>query len=155
MQYRELIKGLVEKAGIAGEVEIDDEERCLLEFDGFGVVIQGVDAANVILFISPVAELPPEKPERLYRALLEANHVFQGTDGATLSVNPDGGFVYLCRQLDSRMLDVDELADALDGFLNTLEAWRTFIAEYRDRPEEEKPAEDGPQPALDDGFIRG
>ena len=155
MQYRELIKGLVEKAGIAGEVEIDDEERCLLEFDGFGVVIQGADAADSIAFISPVAELPPEKPERLYRALLEANHVFQGTGGATLSVNPDGGFVYLCRQFDSRMLDVDGLADALDGFLNTLEAWRTFIVEYRDRPAEEKPAEDSQMAALDGGFIRG
>ena len=155
MQYRELIKGLVEKAGIAGEVEIDDEERCLLEFDGFGVVIQGVDAANAITFVSPVAELPPENPERLYRVLLEANHIFQGTGGATLSVNPDGGFVYLCRQLDSRMLDVNELVDALDGFLNTLEAWRTFIVEYRDRPTEEKPAEGDTLSALDDGFIRG
>ena len=155
MQYRELIKGLVEKAGIAGEVEIDDEERCLLEFDGFGVVIQGIDAANAISFVAPVAELPPEKPERLYRALLEANHVFQGTGGATLSVNPDGGFAYLCRQFDSRALDVDELASALDGFLDTLEAWRTFIVEYRSRPAEEETAEDDPLSALDDGFIRG
>lgn len=155
MQYRELIKGLVEKAGIVGEVEIDDEERCLLEFDGFGIVIQGVDAANTISFIAPVADLPPENPERLYRVLLEANHIFEGTGGATLSVNPDGGFVYLCRQLDSRPLNVDELAGALDGFLDTLVAWRTFIGEYRARPAEEPPAEDGLLPELDDGFIRG
>lgn len=154
MQYRELIKGLAEMAGLAGGVEIDDEERCLLEFDGFGVVIQGIDAANAIALVSPVGEPPPEDPARLYRALLEANHLFKDTGGATLSVEPEGGCIYLCRQLDSRSLDVKDLAAALDGFLNTLSAWRMYLDDYREHPAEEKSAEAAPLPTLDDHFIR-
>ena len=154
MQYRELIKGLAEKAGIAGEVQIDDEERCLLEFDGMNVVIQGVDAAHAVAFIAPVGEPPPEQSERLYRMLLEANHIFEGTGGATLSVNPDGGYVYLCQQLDARSLDVDEFAKALEQFLNALEAWRTLVNDYRARPADaEAGAADGPT-SPPDAFLR-
>ena len=152
MQYRELINGLVEKAGIAGEVEFDEEERCLLAFDGMNVVIQGVDAAHAVALVAPVGEPPPERPERLYRMLLEANHAFGGTGGATLSVNPDGGYVYLCRQLDSRSLDVDEFAKALEQFLNALEALRTRVSDYRARPEDAEPPEAPSAPP--DAFLR-
>ena len=154
MPYRELIRGLAEKAGIAGEVEFDDEERCLLEFDGMGVVIQGVDAAHAVAFVAPVGEPPPERPERLYRMLLEANHVFGETGGATLSVNPDGGYVYLCRQLDVRSLDVDEFAKALEQFLNALETWRTRVGDYRARPEDEPSAAEGAPSSFPDAFLR-
>lgn len=154
MPYRELIRGLAEKAGIAGEVEFDDEERCLLEFDGMDVVIQGVDAAHAVAFVAPVGEPPPERPERLYRMLLEANHAFGGTGGATLSVNPDGGCVFLCRQLDARSLDVDEFAKALERFLDALEAWRTLVSDYRTRPEDAEPGAAETPPFLSDAFLR-
>ena len=154
MLYRELVRGLAEKAGIAGEVEIDDEERCLLSFDGMDVVIQGMDAAHAVAFVAPVGEPPPERPERLYRMLLEANHAFGGTGGATLSVNPDGGYVYLCRQLDVRTLGVDEFAKALEQFLNALEAWRTLVRDYRARPVDAEPGAAESPPFPSDAFLR-
>lgn len=154
MHYRELIAGLAEKVGIRDGIEFDDEERCLLEFDGMNVVIQGVDAAHAVAFIAPVGEPPPEQSERLYRMLLEANHIFEGTGGATLSVNPDGGYVYLCQQLDARSLDVDEFVKALEQFLNALEAWRTLVSDYRARPADaEAGAADGPTSPTD-AFLR-
>lgn len=154
MYFRELMAGLAEKIGLKGEIEIDDEERCLIAFDGMDVVIQGVDAARAVAFVAPVGELPPERPDRLYRTLLEANHVFGGTAGATLSVNPEGGWVYLCRQFSLDALDVDGFADGLEGFLNTLAAWRTFVAEYRARPEEAATGTHGDASALAADFLR-
>lgn len=153
MCFNELIRGLAERMGIAGEIEVDSEQRCLLEFDGMGVVIQGVGAAETVALLSPVGMPPPENPVQLYRALLEANYLFQGTSGATLSVNPDGGGVMLCRQLDGKALDADGLLVALDAFLNTLVAWRSYVAEYRARPAEAESPENAPLTGLGGDFI--
>lgn len=153
MQFNELIRGLAEKMGIGGEIEVDDEQRCFLEFDGMGVVIQGVEAAETVALLSPVGVPPPEDPCALYRALLEANYLFQGTSGATLSVNPDGGGVMLCRQLDGKALGVDGLMAALDAFLNTLAAWRSYVSEYRAKPAESPMDADAMLPGLGGDFI--
>lgn len=142
MIFKELISGLGEKMGIMGGIEIDDEGRTLLEFDGMGVVLQGVDEANKLTLLSPVGLPPPEDPARLYKTLLEANYLFEGTGGATLSINPDGGGVTLVKCLDTRALSVEDLMEALDKFLDTLIAWRDFVSEYRELPLEEKAAEE-------------
>lgn len=154
MDFGELIKGLAEKMGIGGEIEVDDDQRCFLEFDGMGVVIQGVDAAETVALLSPVGMPPPEDPAQLYRALLEANYLFHGTSGATLSVNPEDGGVMLCRSLDGKALDADGLLVALDAFLNTLVAWRSFVGEYRAKPAEtETPDDAAALPGLSGDFI--
>lgn len=153
MRFNELVRGLAEKMGIGGVVEIDAEQRCFLEFDGLGVVIQGVDAAETVALLSPVGLPPPEEPGALYKALLEANYLFQGTAGATLSVNPEDGGVMLCRSLDARALDAEGLLVALDAFLNTLVAWRTFVGEYRARPAEPTGGEEVAPPVLGGDFI--
>lgn len=62
MDFSELIKGLAEKMGIGGEIEVDDEQRCFLEFDDMGVVIQGVDAAEAVVLLAPIGIPPPEDP---------------------------------------------------------------------------------------------
>lgn len=142
MMFKELIEGLGEKMGIGGEIEIDDEGRAFLEFDGMGVVLQGVDEVNKLTFLSTVGMPPPENPARLYKTLLEANYLFEGTGGATLSINPDSGGVMLATCLDSRALTVEDLMDALDKFLDSLIAWRDFVNDYREIPSEEKSSEE-------------
>ena len=156
MQFEELIQGLAEKMGVGSEIEVDDEQRCFLEFDDMGVVIQGVDAAEAVVLLSPIGMPPPENPAQLYRSLLEANYLFQGTSGATLSVEPERGGVNLCRQLDARMLDVEGLMQALDAFLNTLAAWKAYLEGYRPDAEADgaSAGEGTPLPALNDDFIR-
>ena len=156
MEFKDLINGLAEKMGVGEDIEIDAENRCLLEFDNMGVVIQGVDAAQAVVLLAPIGVPPPENPTQLYRGLLEANYLFQGTSGATLSVEPEQGGINLCRQLDARALDVEGLMLALDAFLNTLAAWKTFIDGYRpDKTPDSAPVENEfPMPALNDNFIR-
>lgn len=156
MNFSELIGQFAAKIGIGAEIEIDSEERCFLEFDGMGVVIQGMAATETVAVLSPVGMPPPEDPCALYKALLEANYLFRGTSGATLSVNPEDGGVMLCRSLDGKALDADGLFVALDAFLNTLVAWRTFVSEYRAKPAEPTgmaEATEAPLPGLGGDFI--
>lgn len=154
MEFRELIAGLAQKVGIKDKIEFDDEERCLINFDGMDVIIQGVDAIRTVAIVAPVGEPPPEHLEMLYRMLLEANHIFEGTGGATFSVNPEGGYVYLCQQIDTRSLNLDEFAKILERFLNVLATWRTLVNEYRARPEKVPAvASETPESSLDN-FLR-
>lgn len=131
MEFRELMAVLAEKTGVKDEIEIDDENRCLMEFDGMGVVIQGVDEAGVVNFLSALGEPPPEQLTGFYRALLEANHLFQGTFGATLSVAPGSGAVFLCKSIPYVALDGDKFMKDLSNFVNAVETWRTFVSDFR------------------------
>ena len=145
MDFKELIETLGEKTGIGKGLELDEENRCLIEFDGMGVLMQGIDEAHAATFLAQVGEPPPDRQERLYRALLEANHAFGGTFGATLSLDPASGLVCLCKTLDTAAMDGERFCGELEAFLNALEDWRTVLADYRaasPEAEDESPVPD-------------
>lgn len=141
MLFKELISDLAERAQVQGGIDIDDENRCFMEFDDMGVIIQGVDETSQVLLISAIGEPPPERLEGLYRELLAANHLFKETSGATLSVDPEDGWVYLCKILPYAAVDGDAFVAELGNYVNAVAGWRTRIKDFRASP----PA-DGPRP---------
>ena len=154
MTFRELIDSLAEKVGLKDGIELDEENRCLVEFDGMGVVIQGDDDLRMLSLLSPLGEPPPERLEVLYRALLEANHLFGGTFGATLSIDPSRGWVYLCKNLSYAALDGEGLAGELENFMNTVERWCAYVKNFRASADAAADAEGVVEPSLDDAFLR-
>jgi len=132
MEFNELLKGLEAKLGGTVELTPDESGTVMLEIDEMPVSIMSLDELGLVVLLGIVGELPPEeKIERLYRALLEANHHFAGTAGATLSVNPETNAVELCRPLEIQALDGERLFAELGRFVNTLEIWRKLVAEFR------------------------
>lgn len=157
MRFRELIDELAEKAKVDGGIELDSENRCFMEFEEMGVVIQGLDEVNLVSFLSAVGEPPPERLEELYRALLEANHLFQGTSGATVSLDPEDGWVYLCKFVPYEVLDGERLSKELENFANAVAGWRTYIRDFRASDTGESADEDdfpGSPFASGDSFLR-
>lgn len=57
-----------------------------LEIDGLPVILQ--DAGDLLLLRAEIADLPEENREPILLAILEANHLYRGTGGATLSLAP-------------------------------------------------------------------
>ena len=55
------------------------------------VVIQDVSEHTLVLMSADLGEPPPEGGERLYRTMLEANNLFEGTAGATLALDAATG----------------------------------------------------------------
>lgn len=157
MCFRELMDELAEKANVVGGIELDGENRCFMEFDDLGVVIQGLDEVNLVSFLSAVGEPPPERLEELYRALLEANHLFRWTSGATLSLDPEDGWVYLCKFVPYEALDGERLAKELENFANAVAGWRTYIKDFRASDVRKNADEDdfpGSPFASGDSFLR-
>ena len=145
MTFRETIAALSHKLGVEIAVEGD---ACALRAkakDGTSVTIwmQGYDERGAVLMGADLGAPPPERLERLYRAMLEGNDLFRDTGGATLSVNPDTGRVRLQRfdTLDA----IEEIgpAKALAAFADVAAIWAKFISDFRDAPGEGENSENG------------
>lgn len=61
----------------------------------------------------------------------DAFHLFGGTAGATISLDPDNGRIVLCRLLPLATLDADRLYAEVERFVNTVATWAKVVADYR------------------------
>ena len=129
MDYKELISAFGEKHGIDGLAS--DEGTTSLDIDGMTVEIFHNEEDASIFLCSVVGEPPAEGQERFSALLLQANFLFKGTDGATLSQNPDTKEYALVRVLSLSLLDLDSFSSALEKFVNGIESWRKLLADFR------------------------
>jgi len=151
MEYHELLQALAERIGGGAELTPDASGAVMLNIDDMEVTILGLDEVRAVAFAAPIAEPPPEdRLERLYQAALQANYNFQGTSGATLSINPETNELSLCRLMPVAVLDGDSFVQELERFVNTLETWRKLISDYRASTDDGKP--DGADQEVVAGF---
>ena len=128
MTFEELISGLGSKIGV--ELTSEDGE-CVINVDDMVVTLMSLPDSDRLAVHGEIGDPPPEGLERLLSAMLEANHLFAGTAGATISRDHETGRFHLCRQEPLATLDADSLAALVESFVNTLEIWRKAIASYR------------------------
>ena len=125
MTFEELISGLGSKIGV--ELTSDDGS-CVINVDDMVVTLMSLPDSDRLAVHGEIGDPPPEGLEQLLSAMLEANHLFAGTAGATIS---RAGRFHLCRQEPLATLDADSLAALVESFVNTLEILRKAIASYR------------------------
>ena len=130
MSFDDLVKSFGEQIGVP--LRVDDTGTCALAVRDMALTLQDVPELDSIGLWGVIGEPPPQGLERLLSAMLEANHMFGGTAGATISRDPESGRFFLCRLLDARCLDADALATALEKFINTLESWVVLVKDYRE-----------------------
>ena len=128
MTFEELISGLGSKIGV--ELTSEDGE-CVINVDDMVVTLMSLPDSDRLAVHGEIGDPPPEGLEQLLSAMLEANHLFAGTAGATISRDHETGRFHLCRHEPLATLDADSLAALVESFVNTLEIWRKAIASYR------------------------
>ena len=129
MTYEELTAALAAKFGIEGLVREDGV--CSVEIDGMIVSLVHIEDADALALHGIVGDPPPESEGRFGAMLLQANNMFQGTGGATLSQDPQSKEYALQRQFPLALLDADSLAAELEKFVNLLEHWKGILADFR------------------------
>ena len=149
MDSLEIIKAFGEKVGIGFEPGADGS--CAFEADGLLVTISDLHEIDSIALVGDLGEPPPERLESLYKTLLEANHLFGGTAGATVSCDPETGRLALCRVLPCKMLDSDSFYAEAERFVSTLENWAKIIRDFRAAP----PGGDSPPVSMPGGHNSG
>lgn len=150
MEVHELMKGLAGRLGI----ELDAGDVCSFEADGIVVSMCFPQEADFLVMSCDLGEPPPERLEGLYKALLGANFMFGGTMGSTIALNPDDGRIALCRAMPTAALDVDQLCNQLEHFLNTAETWRKIVADYREGNEVPSSGDAAGMASTPDAFLR-
>ena len=153
MRFEEHVKALADKIGVP--LKVDDEGTCVLSVDDMMVTLQSIPEAESVGFWGEIGEPPPQDLEKLLSAMLEANHMFKGTGGATISRDSETGRFFLCRILDLRSLDAEAFAAALERFVNVLEAWIGLVKDYRETAPEASASDASAVPSglRDDGFL--
>ncbi len=129
MESTELITALGEKLGI--ELVPDEDGACAFEADGLAVTVNSLPELDAVALSGDLGDPPPVGLENLYKAMLEAQHLFRDTHGATISRDPETGRFALCRSLSCKALDPDSFFTETEQFVNTLEFWAKIIRDYR------------------------
>lgn len=144
MTFKETIAALAQKLGVEIEVEGDACALTAGAKDGTSVTIwmQGYDERGAMLTGADLGAPPPERLERLYRAMLEGNDLFRDTGGATLSIDPDTGRVRLQRFDTLDALEEIGPDKAFAAFADVAATWAKAIREFRDAPQEDASAGD-------------
>ena len=151
MTFEELISGLGSKIGV--ELTSEDGE-CVINVDDMVVTLMSLPDSDRLAVYGEIGDPPPEGLEQLLSAMLEANHLFAGTAGATISRDHETGRFHLCQHEPLAILDADSLAALVESFVNTLGIWRKAIASYRPVAKSAaEGADEGPQLGAN-GFFR-
>lgn len=151
MRLKEMVDELGKRCG--GEFQVVDGV-CTLGIDDMTISLQEIDELGVISTFAEIGEPPPQGLEKLYEAMLAANHLFAGTAGSTISFDVEQRRFYLCRIDHEPLMDAEGFFAMLEKFVNTLETWRKLLADYR--PDESAAAAAPPadeQPPLG-GFMQ-
>ena len=126
MDNFKLIKYFGEQLGI--DLDRNPDGTYAFEVDGLAFAIHDLDDCGRIVLSGDIGYPPPEGRERLYKTLLEAQHMLKSTGGATFSINPDTGNLTLCKALVTAILDDGEFFQETENFINVLHSWAGVIS---------------------------
>jgi len=108
------------------------------------VFVQDESEHNLVLLFADLGPLPPDGCEKLFRTMLEANNLFAGTAGATLSLDAATEHFRLQWVLPPDVFGND-VEGKLTVFIETALNWSRTLADFR-------PSAEGG--ASDDVFAR-
>lgn len=137
MEYNELLNEFGKACGLDG-LKFDDEGVAVILADDISLSFMEVPETRRLVMFADIANTPYGNCERLYKALLEAQHLGIATGGATFSISPNGK-IALYRQDPLMDLDVALLKTIVENFLNLVDRWRELIAAFCP---DESPAQD-------------
>ena len=130
MDSQELLEALSETIGV--ELAFDEEGMAAFSADGMSVILHNLPEVEGIALEGDLGMPPPEDPMGLYKTVLESQHLFRDTVGATISIDPSTGRFALCRVLRTQLLDKDSFIEAVGQFLSTQEIWSKVVQNYRE-----------------------
>ena len=81
MNFEELIAGVGKAIGM--ELTVQDG-LCGVNADGVPIIMRYIESYGIVYIHADLGEPPPQGLEALYRKVLESNHAFQATSGATI-----------------------------------------------------------------------
>ncbi len=135
MKFEELVEALSNASGAA----LDNSDGAIgLEVGGMGFFVLNVvppGQGEYLVVAADLGEVPPERPEKLYQAMLEAGYRYQGAAGGTFARNPEDGHIWLQWYEQVSALTVESAMEAIKSLGDAAVKWRDVIKDYREGSE--------------------
>ena len=135
MTFDELVDALSNATGAAVE---NSDDAVGFEIGGMELFMMRMmhpDIGEYLVMAADLGEVPPERPEKLYQALLDAGHNFAGAGGGTFARNPDDGHIWLQWREPLGALTVEYALAALKSLGDAALRWRGIIKDCREGSE--------------------
>ena len=127
--------------GADGETDAGSEDAETVEIDGIAVELSQGAHDGLFVAVSDLGEAPDD-PD-LAQELLEANHLFAGTAGATLSLEAATNRVFLQQKIYPSDDDEDWLPRRLAVFIDKAGEWRRRLDGSDAPPDDASPFSEG------------
>lgn len=112
------------------EMALDAEGFCSLSFDDrIDLGLQYNPNNDSLILFSDIGDIPVDRMTDVYRHMLRANRFWQGTGGATLSVDEDNAAA-IAQQEPCEGLTAVKLQGLIERFVDAAEEWAEFIGEW-------------------------
>ncbi len=122
---------------IGGSLEVR-EDALGFEVGGIEFFVMSVShpgAREYLVMAADLGEVPPERPEKLYQALLDAGHNYHGAGGGTFARNPENGHIWLQWREPLSSLTVESAMEELKSLGDAALKWRDVVKDYREGAE--------------------
>jgi len=90
------------------------------------LVFEGIGEVGDLVFYTPLGKIPDERAAQAHRSMLEGNHLWAATGGATLGLLSDGTAT-LCYRTPLSLMNAEVLADTLALFAGQAENWMLLL----------------------------
>ncbi|MCA1963207.1 MAG: type III secretion system chaperone [Prosthecobacter sp.] len=91
-----------------------------------GMIYEGINDFGDIVFFAEVGHIPAERSAMAWRLMLEGNHLWAATGGATLGLMEDGTAT-LCHRTPLAQLNTEALEDTLSLFAAQVQNWQAIL----------------------------
>jgi len=146
--FQGVIRDFGAKVGMP-DMAADDEGYIAISFDDRTIHLQYETDQDRVVVFTKLGEAEVDRLVEIYSMMLAANLFWQGTNGATFSIEPDTGTVFLADRKSAPTLSLGSLSDWLEGFINITEYWakKLELANSGGPIGDEPPDGDEPPPA--------
>ncbi len=127
---RDILAGLGQLMGLSA-LEPDEEGYCVFQVDDHFLTLLAYPKGEALCLLSGLGSLHPANEADVLPLLLEANFLWKGTSGCTLSIDPRERTVFLAYRYEVRPdAEATHLARALEAFLDTADVWRERLLSW-------------------------
>lgn len=124
--YQTLLRDFARHVGLDPD-ELARTQEVVMGGVAIGLACEGDEESGDLLYFADLGAPVPRRAAAVYKTLLEANHFWVGTSGATLGLQPGTGRVVCCGSLALPGLTAEGLAQLLDGLIDTLLFWQQYL----------------------------
>ena len=123
-----IIEAFCERLGVKSGA--DAEGVYSFSVDAGGFAIHDLPEEGLLLLTADLGHVPLDNAGSLFRLMLEAQHGFRETAGATFSIDGERDCLTLSRVVPYATLDEDVLFREVERFVNLFEVWTHIIRNY-------------------------